>query len=177
MLQEIYQKPFDQQHDILLEEFENWKGNQAQLDDLLVIGFKYSSSLKIKTNKKDEKWGDKHILIVEDTDVNYFLISEVLRNTGVEISRAVNGMEAVEFCKNNNPDLILMDINMPVMDGNTATRAIKSEKKHIPIIAQTAVSDENGQETSLEAGCDDFISKPIDLKTFMATIEKHLFIS
>ncbi|NJO89803.1 MAG: response regulator [Chloroflexia bacterium] len=105
------------------------------------------------------------------------MLTAVLQKTMAKLIRVKDGIEAIEFVKNNEVDLVLMDINMPVMDGNTATRAIKSEKKHIPIIAQTAVSDENGQETSLEAGCDDFISKPIDLKTFMATIEKHLFIS
>jgi CheY-like chemotaxis protein len=80
----------------------------------------------------------------------------------------------VDFCKNNKVDLVLMDIYMPVLNGLDATRQIRSFNQQLPIIAQTATSKSDDLTKCKEAGCDDYISKPINLKSFLSTIQKHL---
>jgi len=97
-----------------------------------------------------------------------------LKPTKIELFRAMNGQEAVDFCKNNKVDLVLMDIYMPVLNGLDATRQIRSFNQQLPIIAQTATSKSDDIAKCKEAGCDDYISKPINLKTFLSTIQKHL---
>ncbi len=176
LLVEMHQKPLNEQKDILEDTLENWKGERDQLDDILVIGIKFTSKVKKTAPPSDRNWSDKRILIVEDTDVNYFLLAEALKPTGIQILRAKNGKEAVDFCETNETDLILMDINMPVMNGNKATKIIKSFRKNLPIIAQTAQNADGEKEKSQAAGCDDYISKPIDLKSFLNVIERHLFL-
>ncbi|HBH49816.1 MAG TPA: response regulator [Bacteroidales bacterium] len=118
-------------------------------------------------------WHDKTILIAEDTDINYFLLAEVLKKTRANLIRVKDGAEAVEIVKANSVDLVLMDINMPIMDGYKATKLIKEHQKDVPIIIQTAVH-EDGQENAMNSGADDFIAKPIDLKTFMENIARFL---
>ena len=98
----------------------------------------------------------------------------MLKSTNAQLIRVSNGKEAVEYCKSNNVDLILMDINMPRMNGFEATRNIKKYKNNIPIIVQTALGFENEEELSIESGADGYISKPIDLKSFMNKLEKFL---
>ncbi len=163
-----------EQNIILLDAFKKWKGNRGQLDDILVIGFKFSGKKKIKSANELYQWENKQILIAEDTDGNYFLMEEALRHTKVKIIRVKTGTEAVEFCKNNIVDLILMDINMPEMNGYEATTAIKSYRKEIPVIVQTALSISDGKEKSIASGADDYIAKPIDLKTFLIKLKHYL---
>jgi len=174
LLLQIHQKPMQEQKQILLEELRIWKGGLGQLDDILVVGFKFSGENKIKSANELYQWEKKQILIAEDTDANYFLMEEVLKYTKVKLIRVKNGKEAVEFCKNNSVDLILMDIHMPEMDGYEATKIIKSQRKDIPIIIQTALSIEDGKEKSIALGADDYISKPIDLKSFLIKLEPYL---
>ncbi len=175
LLMNIHHKPMEDQHEILENEFNDWKGNRQQLDDILVMGIRFQSTGQTVIKPEKQKWENKRILIVEDTDVNYFLLVEALKRTKVKISRATNGKEAIEFCKENDADLILMDINMPVMNGNEAAKIIKSFRSDIPIIAQSAMYSEEDMQLSLQSGCDDFISKPIDMKSFISKIEKHIF--
>lgn len=176
LLMEIHDKPMDDQQEILESQLGEWKGQRQQLDDILVIGIRYHQSADKSVVKTDEQiWENKRILIVEDTDVNYFLLVEALKHTKVKISRVTNGKEAVEYCKNQDTDLILMDINMPVMNGNEAARIIKSFRQDIPIIAQSAQFSDDDMQVSLQSGCDDYISKPIDMKSFISKIEKHIF--
>lgn len=165
----IHQKPMIEQRSILEREFTQWRGEYGQIDDVLVIGFRFGGEIDPRTID----WSNKSILIAEDTDINYFLLAEVLKKTKAGLSRVKNGTEAVEFVKSNHVDLILMDINMPGMDGYEATLLIKDFNDSIPIIIQTAVH-EDGKENSIKAGADDFISKPIDLKTFMSKIARFL---
>jgi CheY-like chemotaxis protein len=174
LLLQIHQKPMKEQKEILLEEFRKWKGDLGQLDDILVVGFTFSGENKIKSANEMYQWENKQILIAEDTDVNYFLMEEVLIHTKVKLFRVKNGEEAVEFCKNNTVDLILMDINMPEMNGYEATKIIKNQRKDIPIIIQTALSIEDGKEKSIAFGADDYISKPINLKSFLIKLEHYL---
>jgi PAS domain S-box-containing protein len=115
----------------------------------------------------------KTILVAEDTDSNFKLLGFFLSGTNIEIVRAVNGKEAVDIClSNKNIDLILMDIKMPVMDGYTASKLIREKNSAIPIIIQTAYSDD--KEKAIEFGCSGFISKPFDKKGLLQII--HEFI-
>ncbi len=118
-------------------------------------------------------WKDKLILVVEDDDVNYKFIETVLLENQAQVIWAHNGLQAIELCKSiNKIELILMDIKMPEMDGFEATRKIKQLFKNIPIIAQTAFALPEDKEKCLEAGCDDHIIKPIDVKDMLQKINK-----
>ena len=171
-LLEINAKPMAEQKQVLEENMEAWMGDKAQVDDMIVIGIRFQGLEKPK--KKGGSWEDRNILIAEDTDVNYILLAEVLKRTNAKLDRVKNGAEAVEFVKVNPVDLVLMDINMPEMNGYDATRKIKAYKKEIPVVVQTAMHDGEERDTAKEAGADDFISKPIDLSSFMQVLQKFL---
>ncbi len=119
---------------------------------------------------------NKTILIAEDDDSNFFMLYAVLNKYfDVNILQAGNGAEAVEFCqKNTAPALILMDIKMPVMDGHEASRIIKNQFPSIPIIAVTAFGMTGDEQKALDAGCDDYVSKPVNNKILFPLIEKHM---
>lgn len=120
-------------------------------------------------------WKDKTILIAEDADDNFFLLTAILRKTGINLLRAKDGQEAVEIgTSNQNIDAILMDLSMPVMNGLEATKLIKNVKPDIPVIAQTAYAMETDRAHSLEAGCDDYISKPIRRVLLLEILNKFL---
>ena len=126
-------------------------------------------------NAMEYNWSDKVILVAEDVATNYLLVQKSLRKTKVNLIWAKNGREAVDECKKDQPiDLVLMDIRMPVMNGLEATRQIKLIRKELPVIAQTAYAMDGDRNRSLEAGCNDYISKPIDLKTFVELIAKYI---
>jgi CheY-like chemotaxis protein/serine phosphatase RsbU (regulator of sigma subunit) len=174
LLLEVHQKPMSVQKQLIEEYYDNWKGNNEQVDDVLVIGFKFEPQIIFSSVHQDYLWHDKKILIAEDVDFNYLLLVEALKPTKVQIARVVNGMEAVQFCKTNETDLVLMDIRMPVMDGIEATKKIRVFNKLIPIIAQTANGESKDLEDIQNAGCNDYIAKPINLKSFLSVIRKHL---
>lgn len=120
-------------------------------------------------------WANKTILIAEDDNINFKYLEILLKKTNIRIIRASDGEEAInQFRDNENIDLILMDIQMPNIDGYEATQVIKSLRKDVPIIAQTANAMNEDMEHCLEAGCDGYISKPIDKQTLLDKI--HLFI-
>ncbi len=172
-LLQISNQPMSEQKILLDEYFKNWKQDNEQIDDVLIVGIKYTKQI-IPSEAPDLDWNNKTILIAEDVDINYFLLVEALKKTKANILRANNGKEAVELCKKNNFDLILMDIRMPEMDGIEATREIRKFNPVIPIIAQTAFGDENDIQRILAAGCNDHIAKPINLRVFLSIIKKHL---
>lgn len=127
------------------------------------------------TSSMEYDWKDKLILVAEDVPTNYLLVKKSLRKTNVQLLWAKNGKETVEMAKeNNNIDLVLMDIRMPIMNGLDATKEIKQFNPDLPIIAQTAYAMDGDRENSLAAGCDDYISKPINLKEFIELIAKYL---
>jgi CheY-like chemotaxis protein len=115
----------------------------------------------------------KKILIVEDEPRNLKLVRDLLEKFGYETIEANDGEQGVELVKTQKPDLILMDIMMPKMDGLEATRIIKEDAvtKHIPIVALTSYAMKGDKERTLEAGCDGYISKPIDIRELMKTVE------
>lgn len=119
-------------------------------------------------------WGSKKILIAEDEDSNYRYLEMVLNKTKSIVLWAKDGVEAIEQCKTHEPDIILMDIKMPNMDGLEATREIKKIYPEIPIIAQTAFAMENDERLSLEAGCNAYLSKPVKAKKLLNTLSTFL---
>ncbi len=120
-------------------------------------------------------WKDKVILIVEDDEVNFKFLEAVLQDTAVTILHARNGIQAVELCKSiSKIDLVLMDIKMPEMDGFQATRLIREFNRKMPIIAQTAFVLENELNKCLDAGCNDQITKPIEIKEFFEKVDGYL---
>jgi two-component system cell cycle response regulator DivK len=115
------------------------------------------------------------ILIVEDVESNYLYLNAVLSKLNVRIEWALNGLEAVSFAK-ENPEiaLILMDLQMPEMNGYDATREIKKIFPDMKIIAQTAFAMSDDRAKAIEAGCDDYLAKPIRSKDLLETVNKYL---
>ncbi|MBM2824613.1 MAG: putative transcriptional response regulator protein [Dehalococcoidales bacterium] len=118
---------------------------------------------------------DKLILIAEDEPKNAKLIGDLLRIKGYRVVEATDGKQAVELCRVMKPDMILMDIMMPVMNGLEATKAIRGDATtgNVPIIALTSLAMKGDKELILEAGCNTYISKPIDIKEFLKTVAKY----
>ena len=117
----------------------------------------------------------KTILIVEDEPRNMKLLRDLLQRFGYETIEAFDGEQGVKLSGEKMPNLILMDIMMPKMDGLEATRIIKAntKTKHIPIIALTSYAMKGDREKAIEAGCDGYIAKPIDIKEVLKTIETY----
>ena len=113
----------------------------------------------------------KKILIAEDNDSNYILMSYILKKQ-FEYERAKNGQEAVEKAKANQYDAILMDIKMPIMDGLEATKAIREFNSEVPIVALTANAFDSDRQAAMEAGCNDFLAKPVSSDVCLAALEK-----
>ncbi len=121
----------------------------------------------------------RKILVVEDNDMNMQLVEFLLEEGGYAIVKAASGEEALAITRNSDngaPDLILMDIHLPGMDGLSVVRAMKADERtaRVPILALTAHAMRGDKDRFLEAGCDGYISKPIDVKTFIQSIEKYL---
>jgi CheY-like chemotaxis protein len=116
------------------------------------------------------------ILVVEDNEMNRDMLSRRLERRGYEVIVAVDGEEGVARAKAEVPDLVLMDMSLPVLDGWEATRQLKGapETKSIPIVALTAHAMAGDREKALEAGCDDFDTKPIDLPRLLGKVESLL---
>ena len=116
------------------------------------------------------------LLLVEDNELNRDMQVRRLERKGFEVLIAMDGQEGVEVATAKLPDLILMDLNLPVMDGWEATRQLKGapETRGIPIIALTAHATSGDRERAMEAGCDEFVTKPIDMAQLVAMIEKTL---
>lgn len=115
----------------------------------------------------------KRILVAEDTESNFLLLSIILRKE-YKVFRARNGQEAVEIYAAEHPDLILMDIKMPLMDGLTATGIIRKNNKTVPIIALTANAYDSDRDKAFEAGCDNYMAKPILAGLLIEMIKKYL---
>lgn len=124
-----------------------------------------------------ERYQDVRILLVEDNPVNQKLTATVLNKAGFNVDIADNGLAAVETMDSRKYDLVLMDINMPVMNGYEAARAIRSresEDRDVIIIAMTAYGEEEGRGRSIEAGMNDYIAKPIEVQEVILKIKKWL---
>lgn len=134
-----------------------------------------SRAISQKTQQSTLDFEGKKILIAEDEEYIFEFLNQVLIKTGIEITWAKNGQDAVDACLDKKHfDAILMDINMPGMDGYEATKTIKKQFPNIPIIAQTAFAIKGDKENVIAAGCDDYLSKPIDIDLLMRTLTKHM---
>ncbi|MFW5820802.1 MAG: response regulator, partial [Bacteroidota bacterium] len=131
-----------------------------------------------KENKKeitDFKWDNLIILVVEDNLVSYKLLEISLSKTGCTTFHAENGAEAIEMVKNSPEiDIVLMDIQLPVINGYDATRQIKEIRPELPVIAQTANAMDSDRAKCMEAGCSDYVTKPIVLKNLLPIIENYV---
>ena len=118
----------------------------------------------------------KRILVVEDQEDNRQIVRDMLAQTDYEISEAENGEEALAEIAKQRPDLILMDIQLPIMDGYTATRRIKADPalRSIPIIAVTSYALSGEDKKAREAGCDDYIPKPYSPRELLAKVRQYL---
>lgn len=114
------------------------------------------------------------ILLVEDNEDNRDMLSRRLERKDFEVILAVDGQEGVDKAKSDNPDLILMDMSLPIIDGWEATKFLKAdpETKNIPVIALTAHAMSSDRDKALEAGCDDYDTKPVDFKRLLIKIEQ-----
>jgi len=128
----------------------------------------------IFTENKEVQIKKLKILIVEDDEISYSLLSRVVQKISKEVLHAITGVQAIEACRNNpDLDLVLMDIRMPEMNGNEATRQIRQFNKDLIIIAQTAYGFSSDSEMAIVAGCNDYISKPINKTLLYELIKKH----
>ena len=118
------------------------------------------------------------ILIAEDHELNLGTMVDVLEFSGFRVLQARNGQEAVDQAKENNPDLILMDVQMPILDGLAATRQLREFEgtKTMPIVALTGLAMEGDAERCLNAGANAYLSKPINFDTLINTINKHVSV-
>ncbi len=118
----------------------------------------------------------KKILYVEDNDDNVFMLKPRLERKGFEVLIAGDGKEGIYLAKNKNPDLILMDLDLPIIDGWEASKQLKNDTstKHIPIIALSARVMAEDRNRAMDAGCDDFDSKPVDFNSLMTKIRSFL---
>jgi two-component system, cell cycle response regulator DivK len=116
------------------------------------------------------------ILLVEDNEVNRDMLSRRLLRRGFEVAIAVDGAEGVAMAQVESPDLILMDMSLPILDGWEATRQLKSmpQTQYIPVIALTAHAMSSDREKCLAAGCDDYDTKPIELPRLLGKIDALL---
>ncbi len=120
-------------------------------------------------------WSDKTILIVEDDEISKEFLTELLFPSQVNILTAKNGEEAIEVCKDNTHiSLVLMDVRLPLMNGEMAMKQIKKEFPELPIIAQTAFAMSGDKENYLNSGFDDYIPKPIQMQDLLDKIARFI---
>jgi CheY-like chemotaxis protein len=119
---------------------------------------------------------DAKILLVEDNEMNRDMLSRRLVRKGYDVVIAEDGVQGVELANSESPDLILMDMSLPEMDGWEATRRLKADEKTraIPVIALTAHAMSNDRDKALEAGCDDYDTKPVELPRLLEKMDKLL---
>lgn len=116
------------------------------------------------------------LLLVEDNEMNRDMLSRRLTRRGYDVAIAIDGAQGVAMAQSEQPDLILMDMSLPVMDGWEATRQIKAaqDTTHLPVIGLTANAMAGDREKALDAGCDDYDTKPVDLERLLKKIEDLL---
>jgi CheY-like chemotaxis protein len=132
-----------------------------------------TNSRTIRVSTKTDVKSAPLILVAEDEDSNYELVKIVLSKR-YRLVRAINGIEAVTFCEDERPDLILMDIRMPDMNGLDATRIIKEVNHDIPIVALSAYAFDENMREAKAAGCDEFLAKPFRVEDLLDMVQKYI---
>jgi CheY-like chemotaxis protein len=120
--------------------------------------------------------GRRIVMVVEDFEDNRFMMRRLLEMSGYRVLEAINGHEAVEMAKREKPDLILMDLSLPLLDGLSATRRIRQqpELKELPIVAVSAHDTSDFHADALAAGCNDYVTKPIDFEQLESLLARLL---
>ena len=118
----------------------------------------------------------KTVLLVEDNEDNRIVYSTILRHFGYKVTEALNGEEGISKARSEHPDLILMDISIPIIDGWEATQVLKHDPltRHIPIIALTAHALASDREKAMEVGCDGYLAKPCEPRAVVAEVQRFL---
>jgi signal transduction histidine kinase/CheY-like chemotaxis protein len=151
------------------------KGSRFQISIPVESSKNKISDMTEFDDTKTVNWKDRVILIAEDEDINFRFLEAILQKTQAQILRAGTGKESVELCRNiQKIDLVLMDIKMPDINGLEATKEIKSLRPSLPVIAQTAFATQEELNKCQESGCDDIITKPIDIKLLIRKINDLL---
>lgn len=120
-------------------------------------------------------WTGKSILVVEDDQLNFNYLDILLKSTKAKVLHAENGQNAVDLCRMNiGINVVLMDIRLPVLNGLDATRQILSLRSDMPVIAQTAYAEEDDQKAAYNAGCCEFLAKPIRANEMLDLIKKYI---
>jgi CheY-like chemotaxis protein len=154
--------------------------NSSHINDILMELFGGGHKKDRKSRRSNDRELVKtiagaRILLVEDNDVNQLVASKILSNAGFVVSIAGDGQKALEMVGKENFDLVLMDVQMPIMDGLTATRRIReSGYNDLPIVAMTAHAMSNDRQLSLDAGMNDHVSKPINVAELLKTLVKWI---
>jgi two-component system cell cycle response regulator DivK len=119
---------------------------------------------KVEGGMEDESEARPVVLVVEDFEDNRFMMRRLLEMSGYRVVEAVNGNQAVEFAASERPDIILMDLSLPQLDGLAATRRIREREgsRRVPIVAVSAHDSADFHSEALSAGCDEYVTKPID---------------
>ncbi|MGQ8337244.1 PAS domain S-box protein [Sunxiuqinia sp. A32] len=157
-----------------------WFKTKEQIGTTFYFEFSYDPSIEIKekqstsTASRPEKLSAKTIFIAEDDFPSFVFLREILNPTGAEIHHFTNGLSLVEEVTENEPDLILVDINMPIMNGLEAVKQIRNLGYNGPVIAQTAYAMQDEKQKCLDAKCDDYISKPINIKSLLKLVHKYI---
>lgn len=125
--------------------------------------------------KESYNWKGKSVLVVEDEDINYKFIKEFLTKTQIDIIRAKDGVSALEHCRHKKEiDIVLLDIQLPKMDGYEFMRHLKKVRKDLPVVVQTAYAMADEKINCFNAGCNEYFSKPLDIYKVLRTLNKYL---
>lgn len=118
----------------------------------------------------------RSILYIEDNEQNYYLVDFILKNAGYTVLRAKDGLEGIEKAEQSRPDLILLDIQLPLMDGYEVARKLRSKSQlaKLPIVALSSYAMAGDRQKALAAGCNGYIEKPINPSTFLAELNQYL---
>jgi CheY-like chemotaxis protein len=126
-----------------------------------------------KEKPQQDDFSEKHVLLVEDVEINRFIVDAILEPTGCVIDEASDGEQAVQMAKQNRYDIILMDVQMPIMDGLTATKLIREFDSAVPIIAMTANAFAEDAQMCIEAGMNAHLPKPIESSVFFEILHRY----
>jgi CheY-like chemotaxis protein len=119
-------------------------------------------------------WKGKSILVVEDDEISLEFLKELFEPYGIKVLSAIDGKSAIDICKDNPQiDLVLMDVQLPVMNGIESMKEIRKINIHLPVIAQTAFAMSGDKEKYISEGFDDYISKPINLHELLGLVTKY----